>query len=571
MKHCFGYVRVSSHKQGEGVSLEAQKDAIERFASANDITITNWFEEQQTAAKSGRPVFGAMLKALRARKADGVVMHKIDRSARNYVDWGKIGELADSGVDVHFATESLDFRSRGGRLTANIQMAVAEDYVRNLKAEIHKGQRGQLQRGFYPFMAPIGYLNNGKNKLKTIDPVKGPLIKQAFELYASGQYSFFSLRHELAKRGLTRANNTPISKGCLELFLANPFYTGVIHIRRTGEVYQGAHEPLISPELFQQVADVRAGKQHKKLTRHNYLFRGLFRCGHCHRSMIGERQKGKMYYRCHRPECPPNCIREEPLVEAVRSTLDRIRLTDRAIAMIEARVAQWTRAYGRDKSAQTHAMQLANLDTRLEKLEDAAIEQIIDAECFRKRKQKLLLEKAALEKSQQADAQLHENPAVLHRFLERVKNLAEHYRFADPAEKREIIEIAVSNRTVKDKNVFVEPQKWLQATQHAIADLSCADNRTTSRRPSIVHEAHNKVPNATRSDDCLGGFCADNRTTSRTDTDVTGGGRDEERHLIELVHIARSPEAWRLLAMANEGDPKPSVRDHDYQSETRRL
>lgn len=69
MKHCFGYVRVSSRKQGEGVSLEAQKDAILRFASANGIIIVRWFEEQQTAAKSGRPVFGAMLKALKAGKA----------------------------------------------------------------------------------------------------------------------------------------------------------------------------------------------------------------------------------------------------------------------------------------------------------------------------------------------------------------------------------------------------------------------------------------------------------------------------------------------------------------------
>ena len=35
-------------------------------------------------------------------------MHKIDRSARNFSDWARIGELVDSGIDVHFAHESLD-------------------------------------------------------------------------------------------------------------------------------------------------------------------------------------------------------------------------------------------------------------------------------------------------------------------------------------------------------------------------------------------------------------------------------------------------------------------------------
>ena len=114
MKQCFGYVRVSTVKQGEGVSLEAQQEAIERFAEQNDITITKWFEEKQTAAKAGRPVFSAMVKALRQHKAAGVIIHKIDRSARNFRDWARIGELSDAGIDVHFASESLDFRSRGG-------------------------------------------------------------------------------------------------------------------------------------------------------------------------------------------------------------------------------------------------------------------------------------------------------------------------------------------------------------------------------------------------------------------------------------------------------------------------
>lgn len=55
MKQCFGYIRVSTQKQGEGVSLEAQKDAITAFASRQNLTVTEWFEEKETAAKSGPP------------------------------------------------------------------------------------------------------------------------------------------------------------------------------------------------------------------------------------------------------------------------------------------------------------------------------------------------------------------------------------------------------------------------------------------------------------------------------------------------------------------------------------
>jgi site-specific DNA recombinase len=97
----YGYIRVSTLRQGEhGVSLQEQKEAIERYAARKGLDISTWFEEQQTAAKQGRPVFNDMLKLLRANKAAGVIIHKIDRSARNLKDWAALGELIDSGITV---------------------------------------------------------------------------------------------------------------------------------------------------------------------------------------------------------------------------------------------------------------------------------------------------------------------------------------------------------------------------------------------------------------------------------------------------------------------------------------
>ncbi len=39
MENVYGYVRVSTTKQGDGVSLEAQQDSIEQFAKSNNLTI----------------------------------------------------------------------------------------------------------------------------------------------------------------------------------------------------------------------------------------------------------------------------------------------------------------------------------------------------------------------------------------------------------------------------------------------------------------------------------------------------------------------------------------------------
>ncbi|MDU8914195.1 recombinase family protein, partial [Aestuariicoccus sp. MJ-SS9] len=89
------------------MSLDAQKDAIQGFAQRQSLTVIKWFEEKQTAAKGGRPVFNQMLSQLRRGRAQGVIIHKIDRSARNLRDWAMFSELPDIGIDVYIATESL--------------------------------------------------------------------------------------------------------------------------------------------------------------------------------------------------------------------------------------------------------------------------------------------------------------------------------------------------------------------------------------------------------------------------------------------------------------------------------
>ncbi|MEP0313232.1 recombinase family protein [Hyphomonas sp.] len=344
MKRCFGYVRVSTARQGEGVSLDAQKEAILAFADKSNITITKWFEEKVTAAKSGRPTFNAMIKALLRGGADGVAIHKIDRSARNFADWAKIGELADAGIDVHFASESLDFRSRGGRLSADIQAVIAADYIRNLREETMKGIMGRLKQGLYPFKAPIGYLDNGGGKPKTLDPIRAPLIREAFHLYASGQHSLRSLRKELTGRGLRNESGRSLSKRGIETVLSNPFYCGIIRVRSTGDVFQGIHEPLIPVGLFDNVQAVKAGKSGKKVTRHNHTYRGLFRCSHCSSAMIPERQKGHVYYRCQTRACDTKCVREERLEAAIRRVLHRVRLADDDIALLMDEITRWCEA-----------------------------------------------------------------------------------------------------------------------------------------------------------------------------------------------------------------------------------
>ncbi len=288
----------------------------------------------------------------------------------------------------------------------------------------------------------------------------------------------------------------------LEKFLRNPFYTGIIKIRRTGAVYQGGHEPLISAQLFDTVQRVRAGKSGKKVTRHSHTYRGLFKCATCANAMIPERQKGYVYYRCHTPSCRANCVREERLEEAISRLLARVRLNDTLIDRIAASVKQWGQAGTTAGTAKTHIMQLSKSEARLEKLTDALLDEVIDADTFARRKERLLLEQARLKEAHKKALNGRSYLQMVEQFLERIKNLAEHYKLAEPPEKRQIAEFTTSNRTVAAKCVDIEPANWLRVAENAVAVLSCAHARTTSRsRHECVDQQVEALVEAIQSDE----------------------------------------------------------------------
>jgi site-specific DNA recombinase len=459
MKTLFGYIRVSTVKQGEhGVSLQEQRAAIERYAKHNGIEVCRWFEERVTAAKRGRPLFNEMLKLLRLGRADGIVIHKIDRGARNLKDWSDLGDLIDEGIEVHFANESLDLHSRGGRLSADIQAVVAADYIRNLREETRKGFYGRIKQGFYPLPAPIGYLDRGAGKVKEPDPMRAPLIRAAFELYGTGQYNLQTLREELYRRGLRNRLGSRLSMTGISKILNNPFYVGVIRLQKTNETFSGAHEPLIRKSQFDRVQKILTGKFNARSQRHDFRYRRLIKCRHCGFSLIGELQKSHVYYRCHTKTCPITCVRQETVSDAIGSVLSRLTLDSKerrcAAAKLQTLFADWEVDQVTQMKALT--LQRSQADEGLAHLTDAFIDGLIENTLFEERKTALIFQRKGLDESIE---RLKREKAFLAQRLSLIIELCGDasflYKAGLPEENRLLLEIVTSNRSASEKSVEI--------------------------------------------------------------------------------------------------------------------
>jgi DNA invertase Pin-like site-specific DNA recombinase len=450
-KSYFAYIRVSTVKQGErGSSLQEQKSAIEAYAARNALTITGWFEEVETAAKQGRRQFSEMLSKLRSGKADGLIIHKIDRSARNLRDWADLGDLIDRGIDVRFVSDNFDLLSRGGRLSADIQAVVAADYIRNLREEVKKGMYGRLKQGLYPWAAPIGYLNCGKGKLKVIDPVKGPLIRHLFERYATSTVGFEELRHEMWQKGLRTAAGKPLYDNTLTAVLNNPFYMGVIRISTTGETFPGVHEPLISKALFDRVQATLRGKTVPKAKKHRYLLRQMVKCDNCERRhLTGEIQKSRLYYRCHGEHCQGVSWKSDALEGVALDHIERIRIDEQGLEDLRDVVRdECTDLEGnteRLKAALT--LRLHHLDDRLTRLTDLLVDETIDSATFNARKEKLLMERQGILAELARTDRLSPLQELFEEFERNNRELLRYELLLDD-EKRELLDIICSNFSV---------------------------------------------------------------------------------------------------------------------------
>ena len=152
-------------------------------ATPGGCSADEYVDRGESARSADRPAFKAMLARIAEdRDIDAVVVHKIDRLARNMEDHVAIRALfRRRGVALVSVTENVE-ETASGRLVEGIHALMAEFYSANLASEIKKGLNQKAKLGGFPHGAPLGYLNlreviGGRQVARIVpDPERAPLI-----------------------------------------------------------------------------------------------------------------------------------------------------------------------------------------------------------------------------------------------------------------------------------------------------------------------------------------------------------------------------------------------------------
>jgi DNA invertase Pin-like site-specific DNA recombinase len=415
----FLYARKSTDTEDKQVlSIEAQLSELRALARRDELDVVAEFVEKRSAKTPGRPVFEDMMRRIERGEAQGILCWKIDRLSRNPVDSGRVSWLLQEAKIGKIITHERVYLPHDNVLLMSVEFGMANQYVRDLSANVSRGLRAKARMGVYPSSAPLGYLNDPRTKTVVIDRKKTPVIRRAFEVYAEGKSRYEDIARLLfesgittgATRGWTKGGGKPLKRDQIAFLLSNPFYAG--RFRYAGEMYDGAHTPLVSRELFDRVQKVLRERSNKNRPPANdpQPYCGLLSCAECKCAITAEkktkRQKNGnvhhyVYYRCtkKRGNCGTEAVRAEVLDAELSSLLARFHLPRKWAEEMERMAEKDAQDASASAEASIRALraEIAVCDGKIARLTDLFVEQDIDRTEYLTRKRSLADEKRQLE------------------------------------------------------------------------------------------------------------------------------------------------------------------------------
>ena len=413
MEKYFLYPRKSTDVEDKQVlSIEAQIEELRKYAKDNDIQIVDTVIEKRSAKSPGRPKFNKMMERIQNGEANGILAWHPDRLSRNSVDSGLLLYLLDEGILADLKFPRFWFENTPqGKYMLSLEFSQSKHFVDNLSENVKRGLRQKLRRGEYPGKAPLGYYNDLRTKTIKIDKKTAPIVVEAYEMFATGNYKITDIADFLAEKGIKKKNGRAYYWTRVKNILTNVFYYG--HFAYGGEVHEGKHAPIIEKRLFdkvQAVMDARSNNT-KAIIKQPKPFCGLIKCP-CGMSVtattkVKRQQNGNLhtwtYYHCTKKSknvlCPEVPVRGEVLDEQLSVLLAQYRMPAWLATGLRERIDKDEQAEEEQtgKASARLRAEIAQLTDKQNILLDSYLNQDIDRDVFTSKKAEIMSRKKTLE------------------------------------------------------------------------------------------------------------------------------------------------------------------------------
>lgn len=198
------YARFSSENQREQ-SIEDQIRVCKQFAERDGITVLEdhiYFDEAQSGAIRSRPGLEALKKAAEDKQFDAVLVDDSSQLSRDNQHFNTLLCLFQYwGISLISVSDGLDMREEHAKVAYQFRGIINELYLADLKKKTHRGQMGQVLRGFTVGGRGYGYTSvpegqtkyDKKGRLRAdgfklvIVPEEARIIQRIFQAFVEGK------------------------------------------------------------------------------------------------------------------------------------------------------------------------------------------------------------------------------------------------------------------------------------------------------------------------------------------------------------------------------------------------
>lgn len=347
LKKAFIYARFSSDMQ-RNESIDAQIRASEKYAAQNDyIVINKYIDRAKSATTDQRPQFQQMMSDIVSTDVDAIIVHKLDRFARNRYDSAIYRNIMKkNNVVLLSVLENLNDSPEAIILEAVIE-GYNEYYSKNLAREVEKGKReNAIQCKHVGGIPPLGYDVDPVTKKLTINRFEAEAVKMIYSMYLDG-CGYSKIIFNLNQRGFKTKRGNAFRKNSIYEILKNEKYTGVyIYNKSAAKNADGTYNrhkyktddeiirvpdgipQIISQKDFDKVQIKIQQRRRKTATykaKHDYLLTGKIQCGICGSIYVGNARKANathpeyISYRCSRKNGSLKCRNREIRKDTIES------------------------------------------------------------------------------------------------------------------------------------------------------------------------------------------------------------------------------------------------------------
>ncbi len=223
------YARVSSESDEQLNSLGNQVAYYESLIRKNRAWtfVPGYIDEGLSGISTRRREnFHRMVADGKDGRFDMIITKEITRFARNTLDSIQYTrELLGCGVAVFFQNDNINTLDEDSELRLTIMSGIAQDELRKLSSRVKFGHQQAIKSKVVLGNSRIfGYRKDSKRLV--IDEAEAPMVRELFELYATGRYSMKQIENLFWAEGYRNLNGNRISHVTMSNMISNPKYKG---------------------------------------------------------------------------------------------------------------------------------------------------------------------------------------------------------------------------------------------------------------------------------------------------------------------------------------------------------